>query len=105
MPLTDFGHDELVGYRPVSTAPHDFDAFWQHTLDDFPVKSCVSRGSQPACQPPGGYLGRAPHGLRGMSAGLDAGLIVSHRHAASVPHTLTPVGAALLRANTPAGPR
>ncbi|MFF4799575.1 acetylxylan esterase [Streptomyces sp. NPDC001351] len=34
MPLTDFGHDELVGYRPVSTAPHDFDAFWQRTLDD-----------------------------------------------------------------------
>lgn len=34
MPLTDFGHDELVGYRPVSTAPYDFDAFWQRTLDD-----------------------------------------------------------------------
>ncbi|MET7574304.1 helix-turn-helix domain-containing protein [Streptomyces sp. NPDC005492] len=34
----------------------------------------------------------------------DAGLIVSHRHAASVLHTLTPLGAALLRANTP-GPR
>ncbi|MEV7889912.1 helix-turn-helix domain-containing protein [Streptomyces sp. NPDC002817] len=32
----------------------------------------------------------------------DAGLIVSHRHAASVLHTLTPLGAALLRANTPA---
>lgn len=32
----------------------------------------------------------------------DAGLITSHRHAASVLHTLTPLGAALLRANTPA---
>jgi DNA-binding transcriptional ArsR family regulator len=32
----------------------------------------------------------------------DAGLIVSYRHAASVLHTLTPLGAALLRANTPA---
>ncbi|WP_328687905.1 winged helix-turn-helix domain-containing protein [Streptomyces phaeochromogenes] len=32
----------------------------------------------------------------------NAGLTVSHRHAASVLHTLTPLGAALLRANTPA---
>ncbi|GAA3771020.1 winged helix-turn-helix domain-containing protein [Streptomyces phyllanthi] len=32
----------------------------------------------------------------------DAGVIVSHRHAASVLHTLTPLGAALLRANAPA---
>jgi DNA-binding transcriptional ArsR family regulator len=31
----------------------------------------------------------------------DAGLIVSHRHAESVLHSLTPLGAALLRANTP----
>ncbi|MEV3859078.1 helix-turn-helix domain-containing protein [Streptomyces sp. NPDC050095] len=31
----------------------------------------------------------------------DAGLITSHRHASSVLHTLTPLGAALLRANTP----
>ncbi|MEV2253342.1 ArsR family transcriptional regulator [Streptomyces sp. NPDC050147] len=31
----------------------------------------------------------------------DAGLIVSHRDAQSVLHTLTPLGAALLRANTP----
>ncbi|MGP4044905.1 helix-turn-helix domain-containing protein [Streptomyces sp. 2A115] len=31
----------------------------------------------------------------------DAGLITSHRDAASVRHTLTPLGAALLRANTP----
>lgn len=30
----------------------------------------------------------------------DAGLIVSHRHATSVLHTLTPLGAALLRGNT-----
>ncbi|WP_217241548.1 helix-turn-helix domain-containing protein [Streptomyces sp. AC555_RSS877] len=35
----------------------------------------------------------------------DAGLIVSHRHAASVLHTLTPLGAALLRANTPGRPQ
>ncbi|MBA2947072.1 ArsR/SmtB family transcription factor [Streptomyces himalayensis] len=34
----------------------------------------------------------------------DAGLITSHRHAASVLHTLTPLGAALLRANTPGSP-
>lgn len=32
----------------------------------------------------------------------DAGLVVSHRNAQSVLHTLTPLGAALLRANTPA---
>jgi DNA-binding transcriptional ArsR family regulator len=32
----------------------------------------------------------------------DTGLIVSHRQAAFVHHTLTPLGAALLRANTPA---
>lgn len=32
----------------------------------------------------------------------DAGLIVSHRQASSVLHTLAPLGAALLRANTPA---
>lgn len=31
----------------------------------------------------------------------DAGLTISHRQAASVVHTLTPLGAALLRANTP----
>ncbi|MFJ8347875.1 helix-turn-helix domain-containing protein [Streptomyces sp. NPDC094153] len=35
----------------------------------------------------------------------DAGLIVSHRHATSVLHTLTPLGAALLRANTPTSQR
>jgi cephalosporin-C deacetylase len=34
MPFTDFGLDELVRYRPESAAPLDFDAFWQHTLDD-----------------------------------------------------------------------
>ncbi|MEU7297613.1 acetylxylan esterase [Streptomyces exfoliatus] len=32
MPLTDFGLDELGDYRPKSTAPHDFDAFWWRTL-------------------------------------------------------------------------
>ncbi|MBR7678841.1 helix-turn-helix transcriptional regulator, partial [Streptomyces daliensis] len=31
----------------------------------------------------------------------NTGLITSHRHGASVLHTLTPLGAALLRANTP----
>lgn len=34
MPLTDFGLEELVGYRPEPTAPHDFDAFWQRTLEE-----------------------------------------------------------------------
>ncbi|RII19550.1 Helix-turn-helix domain protein [Streptomyces sp. YIM 130001] len=34
----------------------------------------------------------------------DAGLLVSHRHTHSVLHTLTPLGAALLRANTGATP-
>ncbi len=32
MPVTDFGADELAGYRPESTAPQDFDAFWERTL-------------------------------------------------------------------------
>ncbi|WP_030544365.1 helix-turn-helix transcriptional regulator [Streptomyces albus] len=34
----------------------------------------------------------------------DAGLIVSHRHTTSVLHTLTPLGASLLRAGTPTSP-
>lgn len=32
MPLTDLGPEDLVGYRPKSPAPDDFDAFWQRTL-------------------------------------------------------------------------
>ncbi|MEU7386708.1 acetylxylan esterase [Streptomyces tanashiensis] len=32
MPLTDFGIEELVAYRPQSPAPRDFDAFWSRTL-------------------------------------------------------------------------
>ncbi|MFF4381248.1 acetylxylan esterase [Kitasatospora sp. NPDC001547] len=32
MPHTDFGLDELVGYRPDLPAPEDFDAFWRRTL-------------------------------------------------------------------------
>ncbi|MEU7025981.1 acetylxylan esterase [Streptomyces sp. NPDC046275] len=32
MPLTDLGPDDLVGYQPPLTAPHDFDAFWLRTL-------------------------------------------------------------------------
>ncbi|MGW2817346.1 acetylxylan esterase [Streptomyces sp. NPDC001415] len=34
MPLTDFGLDELVGYRPELTIPQDFDEFWRRTLAD-----------------------------------------------------------------------
>ncbi|HET6860886.1 MAG TPA: acetylxylan esterase [Streptomyces sp.] len=34
MPLADFGLEELVGYRPESTAPDDFDDFWRRTLAD-----------------------------------------------------------------------
>ncbi|MEU9064597.1 acetylxylan esterase [Streptomyces sp. NPDC048430] len=34
MPLTDFGLDELVGHRPQSAAPGDFDSFWERTLAD-----------------------------------------------------------------------
>ncbi|MEU9047539.1 MULTISPECIES: acetylxylan esterase [unclassified Kitasatospora] len=34
MPLTDFGLDELVRYRPEPSAPQDFDDFWQRTLAD-----------------------------------------------------------------------
>jgi len=34
MPLTDFGPDELVRYRPEVTGPKDFDEFWQRTLDE-----------------------------------------------------------------------
>ncbi|MEU4769386.1 acetylxylan esterase [Actinosynnema sp. NPDC023794] len=32
MPLTDSPHDELVDYRPDSSPPPDFDAFWERTL-------------------------------------------------------------------------
>ncbi|MFH9968081.1 acetylxylan esterase [Streptomyces mirabilis] len=32
MPLTDLGPEDLVGYRPKSPAPDDFDPFWQRTL-------------------------------------------------------------------------
>lgn len=32
MPLTDISLDKLVGYRPESTVPEDFDAFWSRTL-------------------------------------------------------------------------
>lgn len=34
MPLTDFGLDELVDYRPELTIPQDFDEFWRLTLAD-----------------------------------------------------------------------
>lgn len=44
----------------------------------------------------------APSASQHATALRDAGLIVSHRNAQSVLHTLTPLGAALLRANTPA---
>ncbi|MFH8627696.1 acetylxylan esterase, partial [Streptomyces vietnamensis] len=32
MPVTDFGADELVGYRPEAPVPQDFDEFWRRTL-------------------------------------------------------------------------
>ncbi|GAA4877255.1 acetylxylan esterase [Kitasatospora terrestris] len=32
MPVTDLGIDELVDYRPDSSAPQDFDEFWRRTL-------------------------------------------------------------------------
>ncbi|MFC5908420.1 acetylxylan esterase [Streptacidiphilus monticola] len=34
MPQTDFGLDELAGYRPAADLPRDFDSFWQHTLEE-----------------------------------------------------------------------
>lgn len=43
----------------------------------------------------------APSASQHATALRNAGLIVSHRHATSVLHTLTPLGAAILRANTP----
>ncbi|WP_399920725.1 ArsR/SmtB family transcription factor [Streptomyces kanamyceticus] len=43
----------------------------------------------------------APSASQHVTALRDAGLVVSHRYASSVLHTLTPLGAALLRANTP----
>ncbi|QNP74755.1 winged helix-turn-helix transcriptional regulator [Streptomyces roseirectus] len=43
----------------------------------------------------------APSASRHSAALRDAGLLVSRRHAESVLHTLTPLGAALLRADAP----
>ncbi|OAH10700.1 hypothetical protein [Streptomyces jeddahensis] len=43
----------------------------------------------------------APSASQHATALRNAGLITGHRHATSVLHTLTPLGAALLRANTP----
>ncbi|SEM52006.1 acetylxylan esterase [Streptacidiphilus jiangxiensis] len=46
MPLTDFGADELAHYRPESPAPHDFDAFWQGTLDEARAQGGAVKGER-----------------------------------------------------------